>query len=185
MTRKAMGPYACLVSYSVDGVPSPASADLFAPLQPTRRRSPDLSAYDRLDPPRPVRPTRYGRSRVEGHTEGMDRLRAALDRMEAQVNAKLLEALRVSAEDAMRQAKASTDEARWSVDDGAFRRGPARPYATGGTVKIDPVPPAALHRGECVMGVDLSASPDRTVMGFRWPDGSIRPFSHKRSADYW
>lgn len=163
MTRKAMGPYACLVSYSVDGVPSPASADLFAPLQPTRRRSPDLSAYDRLDPPRPVRPTRYGRSRVEGHTEGMDRLRAALDRMEAQVNAKLLEALRVSAEDAMRKAG----------------------YHSGGTVKIDPVPPAGLHRGETVMGVDLSASPDRTVMGFRWPDGSIRPFSHKRSADYW
>ena len=163
MTRKAMGPYACLVSYSVDGVPSPASADLFAPLQPTRRRSPDLSAYDRLDPPRPVRPTRYGRSRVEGHTEGMDRLRAALDRMEAQVNAKLLEALRVSAEDAMRKAG----------------------YHSGGTVKIDPVPPAGLHRGETVMGVDLSASPDRTVMGFHWPDGSIRPFSHKRSADYW
>lgn len=163
MTRKAMGPYACLVSYSVDGVPSPAPADLFAPLQPTRRRSPDLSAYDRLDPPRPVRPTRYGRSRVEGHTEGMDRLRAALDRMEAQVNAKLLEALRVSAEDAMRKAG----------------------YHSGGTVKIDPVPPAGLHRGETVMGVDLSASPDRTVMGFRWPDGSIRPFSHKRSADYW
>lgn len=163
MTRKAMGPYACLVSYSVDGVPSPASADLFAPLQPTRRRSPDLSAYDRLDPPRPVRPTRYGRSRVEGHTEGMDRLRAALDRMEAQVNAKLLEALRVSPEDAMRKAG----------------------YHSGGTVKIDPVPPAGLHRGETVMGVDLSASPDRTVMGFRWPDGSIRPFSHKRSADYW
>lgn len=163
MTRKAMGPYACLVSYSVDGVPSPASADLFAPLQPTRRRSPDLSAYDRLDPPRPVRPTHYGRSRVEGHTEGMDRLRAALDRMEAQVNAKLLEALRGSAEDAMRKAG----------------------YHSGGTVKIDPVPPAGLHRGETVMGVDLSASPDRTVMGFRWPDGSIRPFSHKRSADYW
>ena len=150
-----------LIDATVDG--QERRVVLFAPLQPTRRRSPDLSAYDRLDPPRPVRPTHYGRSRVEGHTEGMDRLRAALDRMEAQVNAKLLEALRVSAEDAMRKAG----------------------YHSGGTVKIDPVPPAGLHRGETVMGVDLSASPDRTVMGFRWPDGSIRPFSHKRSADYW
>ena len=152
-----------LTPYAVDGVPSSKQAVVFPPKTPTRRRSPDLSAYDRLDPPRPVRPTRYGRSRVEGHSEGMDRLRAALDRMEAQVNAKLLEALRVSAEDAMRKAG----------------------YHSGGTVKIDPVPPAGLHRGETVMGVDLSASPDRTVMGFRWPDGSIRPFSHKRSADYW
>lgn len=80
-------------------------AALICPEKPTRRRSPDLSAYDRLDPPRPVRPTRYGRSRVEGHTEGMDRLRAALDRMEAQVNAKLKEAVRASAEDAIRRAR--------------------------------------------------------------------------------
>ena len=151
-----------LTPYAVDGVPSSLPAVVFPPKTPTRRRSPDLSAYDRLDPPRPVRPTRYGRSRVEGHSEGMDRLRAALDRMEAQVNAKLLEALRVPVEH-MRKAG----------------------YHSGGTVKIDPVPPAGLHRGETVMGVDLSASPDRTGMGFRWPDGSIRPFSHKRSADYW
>lgn len=163
MTRKAHGHYACLVSYSVDGVTSPASGALFAPSEPTRRRSPDLSAYDRLDPPRPVRQTRYGRSRVEDHLEGMDRLRAALDNMAAKVNAAAFVAARFTAEDAMRKAG----------------------YHSGGTVKIDPVPPAGLHRGETVMGVDLSASPDRTGMGFRWPDGSIRPFSHKRSEDYW
>lgn len=135
-------------------------AVLFAPLHPTRRRSPDLSAYDRLDPPRPVRPTRYGRSRVEGHIEGMDRLRAALDDMAAKVNAATAEAVRFSAEAAMSKARmqdAPTLEVK---------------------VQGDPAKPT-------FMGFDVSVSPDRTVMGFRWPDGSIRPFSHKRSVNYW
>lgn len=135
---------------------------LFAPLEPTRRRSPDLSAYDRLDPPRPVRPRRYGSSRVED-LAGMDRLRAALDLMSDQVNAAAAEAARVSAEEAMRKSG----------------------YHSGGNVKVDPVPPAALDRGESIMGLDLSVSPDRTVMGFRWPDGSIRTYSHKRSETFW
>ena len=145
------------VEAAIDGQHS--HAVLIPPQQPTRRRSPDLSAYDRLDPPKP---RRYGKGRM-AEVEGMDRLRAALDEMAAKVNAAAAEAARFTAEDAMRKAG----------------------YHSGGTVKIDPVPPAGLHRGETVMGVDLSASPDRTGMGFRWPDGSIRPFSHKRSADYW
>lgn len=82
-------------------------AALLPPEQPTRRRSPDLSAYDRLDPPRPVRPARYGRSRVEVHIEGMDRLRAALDDMAAKVNAAAAEAARVTAEDAKRKRSAT------------------------------------------------------------------------------
>ncbi len=91
-----------LIDATVDG--QARRVVLFAPLQPTRRRSPDLSAYDRLDPPRPVRPTRYGRSRVEGHTEGMDRLREALDDLGAKVKAAAAEAARVTAEDAKRKA---------------------------------------------------------------------------------
>ena len=180
MSRQSQGHYAAAVPYSVDGVASPASGALFAPQNPTRRRSPDLSAYDRLDPPKP---RRYGRIRVEGHTDGMDRLRAALDRMEAQVNAKLQEALRVTAEDAMRRAG----------------------YHSGGTVKADPVAPADLDRGEFIIGaakakaepgqsysmcgveivVDEAVGPDRAVMGYRWPDGSIRPYAHKRSDTFW
>ena len=102
MTRKAQGYYAGSVPYSVDGVASPASGALFAPRYPTRRRSPDLSAYDRLDPPKP---RRYGKGRVEMHVEGMDRLRAALDDMAAKMNAAAEEAARVSAEDAKRRAR--------------------------------------------------------------------------------
>lgn len=94
-----------LTPYAIDGVPSSQPAVVFPPKTPTRRRSPDLSAYDRMDPPRPVRPTRYGRSRVEGHNEGMDRLRAALDDMAAKMNAFSKEATRVSAEDAKRRAR--------------------------------------------------------------------------------
>lgn len=146
------------IEASVEG--ESRSAVLIPPQTPTRRRSPDLSAYDRLDPPQP---RRYGRSRVQTNTEGMDRLRAALDDMAAKVNAAAKEAVRVAADDAMRKAG----------------------YHSGGKVKIDPVPPAAVDRGEFIMGLDLSDSPDRTVMGYRWPDGSIRPFPHKRSATYW
>lgn len=148
-------------------------AVLIPPQTPTRRRSPDLSAYDRLDPPK-ARP--YGRSRVEVHMDGMDRLRAALDEMAAKVNAAAAEAVRTSA--AMTQAKISTDEARWSVDDGAFRRGPARPFATGGKVNVDPAP-VGERGAEMFMGVDQSRDPDRTGFGFLWPDGSIRPYAQE------
>ena len=161
MTRKAHGHYACLVSYSVDGVTSPASGALFAPSEPTRRRSPDLSAYDRLDPPKALP---YGRSRVEVHMEGMDRLRAALDEMAAKVNAAAADAVRVSAEDAKRRAT----------------------YATGG--KVTDGPWVIPEKGEEVfIGIDPAPNPDQTAIHtmYRWPDGSLRPFSHKRSETFW
>lgn len=129
---------------------------LFAPLKPTQRRSPDLSAYDRLDP-KPD-PRRYGSSRLDD-VEGMDRLRAALDEMAAKMNAAAAEAMRVSAEDAMRRARGGA----------GARAEPGQPYSMAG-VKIV---------------VDESVGPDRTVMGYRWPDGSIRPYAHKRSDTFW
>lgn len=113
-------------SATVDG--QPRQAVLFAPLEPTRRRSPDLSAYDRLDPPTP---RAYGKSRVEVHIEGMDRLRAALDDLAAKING-------------------------------------AASSAAGFTVNVDP-----------------SMGPDQVAMGYRWPDGSIRPYAHKRSETFW
>lgn len=79
-------------------------AALLPPEQPTLRRSPDLSAYDRLDPPRPVRPTRYGRSRVED-LEGMARLREALDGLGAKVKAAHDDALQRVAEETLRRAR--------------------------------------------------------------------------------
>lgn len=148
------------IEASVEG--EARSAVLIPPQTPTRRRSPDLSAYDRLDPPQP---RRYGRSRMQTNTEGMDRLRAALDEMAAKMNAAAKEAVRFAAEDALRKAG----------------------HHSGGKVKIDPVPPADLHQGEFIIGLDVSVEPDISVtsVGYRWPDGSIRPYAHKRSETYW
>ena len=109
------------ISATVDG--QSRQAVLFAPLEPTRRRSPDLSDYDRLDPPEP---RAYGTSRM-ADVEGMDRLRAALDDLAAKVNG-------------------------------------AASSAAGFTVHVDP-----------------SFGPDQVAMGYRWPDGSIRLYAHKRS----
>lgn len=52
------------------------------PSAPTRRRSEPLSRYDRLDP------APLGRSRVNVHVEGLDRLREAMAAMAQQVNAR-------------------------------------------------------------------------------------------------
>lgn len=131
-------------------------AALICPEKPTRRRSPDLSAYDRLDPPQP---RRYGKSRVDAHIEGMDRLRAALDEMAAKVNAASADALRFSAEAAMRDARGAPKA----------KAEPGQSYSMAG-VKIV---------------VDEAVGPDRAVMGYRWPDGSIRPHAHKRSDTFW
>lgn len=93
------------------------------------------------------------------HVEGMDRLRAALDDMAAKVNAATAEALRFSAEAAMRDARSAPKA----------KAEPGQPYSMAG-VKIV---------------VDEAVGPDRAVMGYRWPDGSIRPHAHKRSDTFW
>lgn len=76
-----------LTPYSVDGVPSSLQAVVFPPKTPTRRRSPDLSAYDRMDPPRPVRPRPSGYRHSNG-SDGADALAYALAGLEAQVKAR-------------------------------------------------------------------------------------------------
>lgn len=77
-----------LTPYAFDGVPSSLPAVVFPPKTPTRRRSPDLSAYDRLDPPRPVRPRRSGYRHSNG-SDGADALAYALAGLEAKVRAGL------------------------------------------------------------------------------------------------
>lgn len=142
------------IEAAIDGQHS--HAVLIPPHQPTRRRSPDLSAYDRLDPPNP---RRYGKGRM-ADLEGMDRLRAALDKMSAKMNAAAaVEAMRVSAEDVMRRARGGA----------GARAESGQPYSMAGVRIV----------------VDEAVGPDRAVMGFRWPDGSIRPYAHKRSDTFW
>lgn len=118
------------VEAAIDGQHS--HAVLIPPQQPTRRRSPDLSAYDRLDPPRPVRPTRYGRSRISD-VEGMDRLRQALDDLGAKMKAASHDALLQAAAQAQREARGdlgarlARDQAFWDGRARVYKRGPARP----------------------------------------------------------
>lgn len=96
----------CIADASIDGVP--VRAVVIQPDQPTRRSSPDLSAYHRLDP----KPQPESRPRPNGYrhvrSDGADALAYALAGLEAQVKAR---------------CEPSSDAFTWSVDLGAFSRG--------------------------------------------------------------
>ena len=101
MTHKSRTYVNCaLVAYSVDGRESARPGVCFPPARPSRRRSPDLSAYDRLDPEHRSRETLSGTHTFTFtvHIDGRERLQAALDGLEEKMKARMREVNRRMAE---------------------------------------------------------------------------------------